>query len=111
MIDWNRVAELRDEIGGADFDELVPLFLQEVETTIADLQGLRHSPPQTEAALHFLRGSALNLGFAAFAELCGEGEATARSGATDGIDPKLIARIYEQSRDAFLRDLPDRLAA
>ena len=43
MIDWPRVAELRDEIGVTEFDEVVPLFLQEVEATIADLPLLLHS--------------------------------------------------------------------
>lgn len=111
MIDWARVAELRNEIGAAEFDEIVPLFLHEVETTIADLALLLHSAPETEAALHSLRGSALNLGFSAFAAICDEYEETARSGRTDGLDMTLIAGLYEQSREAFLRDLPERLAA
>ncbi|MBY6003965.1 Hpt domain-containing protein [Salipiger bermudensis] len=111
MIDWARVAELRDEIGAAEFEEVVPLFLQEVEATVGDLPVLLHSAPETEAALHSLRGSALNLGFSAFAAICDEYEAAARAGATGGIDMTLIAGLYEQSREAFLRDLSDRLAA
>ena len=31
MIDWNRVAALREEVGAEDFDEVVELFLQEVD--------------------------------------------------------------------------------
>ncbi|WP_335947963.1 Hpt domain-containing protein [Salipiger bermudensis] len=111
MIDWPRVAELRDEIGVTEFDEVVPLFLQEVEATIADLPLLLHSAPETEAALHSLRGSALNLGFSAFAAICDDYEKTASAGNTAGIDMTLIAGLYEQSREAFLRDLPNQIAA
>ena len=34
MIDWSRVEELRDKIGAEDFDEVVELFLSEVEDRI-----------------------------------------------------------------------------
>ena len=30
MIDWTRVASLKAEIGDEDFDEIVPLFIEEV---------------------------------------------------------------------------------
>ena len=30
MIDWQRVNELRDEVGAEDFEEVVDLFLEEV---------------------------------------------------------------------------------
>ena len=35
MIEWDRVAELRDEVGAEDFAEVVELFLDEVEATLA----------------------------------------------------------------------------
>ncbi|WP_442970022.1 hypothetical protein [Roseovarius sp. ZX-A-9] len=38
MIDWSRVAELRSEIGAEDFDEVVELFLEEVEAEISVLR-------------------------------------------------------------------------
>ena len=111
MIDWTRVAELREEIGVTDFEEVIPLFLQEVEATIAGLPVCLHSPPEAEAALHSLRGSALNLGFSAFAALCDTYEDAARAGQTAGIDVARIAGVYEQSREAFLRELPNQIAA
>ena len=40
MIDWARVSELRDEVGAEDFDEVVELFLEEVEEAIAALRDL-----------------------------------------------------------------------
>ncbi|MCR8549562.1 Hpt domain-containing protein [Salipiger sp. P9] len=111
MIDWTRVAELRDEIGIEDFDEVVDLFLQEVATTLATLPGLAGQPAEIEAGLHFLKGSALNLGFESLAQLCQRGEDAARRGMAGSVDLDGVVRSYEQSRAEFLRDLPARLAA
>ena len=41
MIDWARVSELRDEVGEGDFDEVVELFLEEVDEAIAAWRDLR----------------------------------------------------------------------
>jgi len=76
MIDWARVAQLREEIGAEDFSEVIEIFLEEVESEIAPLRQTC-TPSQLEAVLHFLKGSALNLGFATFAELCADGETKA----------------------------------
>ena len=35
MIDWERVAELKDEVGDDDFAEIADLFLAEVEEQLA----------------------------------------------------------------------------
>ena len=82
MIDWARVEELREEIGPESFSEVAELFLEEVGTAMTAL-GPRHS---LEQDLHFLKGSALNLGFAAFSELCAEGERLARLGRAGEIE-------------------------
>lgn len=34
MIDWNRAAELREEVGAEDFSEVVDLFLEECDDAI-----------------------------------------------------------------------------
>ena len=39
MIDWDRVSELREEIGAEDYEEVAELFLMEVEDTLAQLDG------------------------------------------------------------------------
>ncbi|MBN9886068.1 Hpt domain-containing protein [Salipiger abyssi] len=111
MIDWSQVSELHDEIGAVDFDEVVALFLQEVEGALADLPDQAREPAALEAALHFLKGSALNLGFDTLAHACQEGEYAARAGTPEAVDLGAIARLYEDSRAAFLRELPERLAA
>ena len=40
MIDWARVSELRDEVGAEDYDDVVELFLEEVDEAIVALRDL-----------------------------------------------------------------------
>ncbi|NUH66921.1 Hpt domain-containing protein [Sulfitobacter sp. S0837] len=110
MIDWTRVLELRDEVGAEDFNEVVDLFLDEVQEVIMRLDD-NLPPAQVEADLHFLKGSALSLGFAAFSDLCETGEKKASGGEnlTDVL-PRL-RDCYAKSRQIFLNDLPQKLTA
>lgn len=103
MIDWNRVAELKQEVGAGDFGEVIALFLGEVEEELGALDS--DGPPggaALEASLHFLKGSALNLGFAAFSELCRKGEAAAGRGDARSVDLGEIRDCYAASRAEFL---------
>ncbi|MEP4196294.1 MAG: Hpt domain-containing protein [Aliishimia sp.] len=106
MIYWPKVIELRDEVGAEDFEEVVELFLDEVEETIGNLgvpgRSLEHD-------LHFLKGSALNLGFTEFSDLCQVGETNASNGAVDSIDTNAIIASYHASKSAFLADTENRL--
>ncbi|MBV7395291.1 Hpt domain-containing protein [Mameliella sediminis] len=111
MIDWSRVEEMIDEIGAEDFAEVVELFLDEVETAIDALDASAGNPVVTEEQMHFLKGAALNIGFATLAELCREGEKAAANGTPDKITPAQVRSAFEDSRLAFQRDLPGRLAA
>lgn len=108
MIDWDRVRELREEIGADAFEEVLDLFLEEVETALAVL---RTSAPgdSLDAQLHFLKGSALNLGFAALADLCAHAEMRARAG--EPVEPEDIVRGYEDSKAAFLAQIANAVAA
>ena len=110
MIDWSRVEELREEIGAEDFDEVVEIFLEEVEEVIEVISG---PVPQDkiEEHLHFLKGSALNLGFADFSELCQAGETAAAQGDYDGIDLSAVVANYKKSKAEFLASLTERSAA
>jgi len=105
MIDWDRVRELRREIGAEAFEEVIDLFLEEVET---GLTALRDDMARAERAdaLHFLKGSALNLGFVAFADLCESVERGLRSARTGE-----IRDCYERSRAEFLAQIGAALAA
>ncbi|MEC3860688.1 Hpt domain-containing protein [Mesobacterium sp. TK19101] len=107
MIAWDRVSILRHEIGPDGFGEVVELFLAEVEEALDGLHpGL--DAPAFEAGLHFLKGSALNLGFSALAELCQAGESAAAQGQTD-VNLDQVRAVYAASRDQFLAGLRARL--
>lgn len=104
MIDWERVTELQDEIGIEDFDEVVDLFLDEVEEVI---ERLRTGPDLTslEEDLHFLKGGALNLGFRAFSVLCQAGETAAANGKADTVDVPKILVSFADSKVVFEQKL------
>lgn len=99
MIDWDRVEMLRRDIGEEDFGEVVRLFIEEAEAVVGRLEA-QGSARQREADLHFLKGSALNLGFADLAALCGAEERRAAEGAM--VDTAPVIGLYTASRRAFL---------
>ena len=107
LIDWTKVTELASDVGHDGFDEVLELFLQEVETA---LQTMAMSE-DLEAALHFVKGCALNLGFAEFAARCATGEQLAARGQPDDVDLEGLHSIYRESRDLFLAEFRARLAA
>jgi HPt (histidine-containing phosphotransfer) domain-containing protein len=98
LIDWGKVRELRDEVGDEDFDEVVELFLEEVEETLGQLGGIGRC---VEHDLHFLKGSALNLGFAHFSGLCQQGETAAADGRAGEVDLVAVREAYVSSKQAF----------
>lgn len=100
MIDWDRVTELRDEIGPEDFGEVVELFLEEVEEVVERLKG-GADPATLEADLHFLKGSALNLGFETFSNQCQRGETAAAQGRQVSVDVPEILETYFSSKKVF----------
>lgn len=104
MIDWQRVAELKEEIGTEGFAEVADMFLDEAEGAVrALLSGLPAS--QIEAQLHFLKGSALNLGLSELAAICQEGERKAAAGEGEAVDLNQMAAIYNASRARLLDGL------
>ena len=100
MIDWQRMAELRDEVGEEEFEEVVALFLEEVAEVIERLKAAPdHS--RLEEDLHFLKGSALNVGFAELGRLCAEGERQAAAGNPAEVDLHAIFACHADSHDAL----------
>lgn len=102
MINWERVNELRREVGEEDFAEVVTLFLDEVDAVLHRMR-CATSLENYREDLHFLKGSALNLGFRALGALCHEGQTPT------GGDPAALAahlaevlRIYDRSKAEFL---------
>lgn len=109
MIDWTRVATLRDEVGTEHFDEVVEIFIEEVD---AKIERLKADPDlsRLEEDLHFIKGSALNLGFRTFSILCREGETLSAKGAAANVDLANIVQSYEVSKQSFLADLKSAIA-
>ena len=99
VIAWDRVNELRSEIGEDDFAEVVVMFLDEADEVIGRI-AKTVGAKALEADLHFLKGAALNLGFAQFASLCQDGERRAAGGSTS-IDLAQICTSYLASKKAL----------
>ncbi|MEZ5750518.1 MAG: Hpt domain-containing protein [Paracoccaceae bacterium] len=97
MIDWQRVKELKSEMGDG-FDEIVEVFLDEVDEVVARLRAGDRS--SLAADMHFLKGASLNLGFARLADLCGQGESRANAG--DPVDVDAVLACFSASRGEFL---------
>lgn len=110
MIDWDRVGQLREEVGEDDFQDVVAMFFDEVSGEI-DALSPNMSHQELEASLHFLKGSALNLGLEQFAEICRKGEERARKGQSDQVDTSAIAACYRESVEAFFKVLSGTAAA
>ncbi|NDR57503.1 Hpt domain-containing protein [Pseudoruegeria sp. M32A2M] len=110
MIDWKRVGELKREIGASEFDEVVELFIDEVECVLARL---RSDPDPTlfEEDFHFLKGCSANLGFADLAGFCLAGETMAAGGEASKVDLAQIFNCYERSKTFFLDGMEKGMAA
>ncbi|MFD1794933.1 Hpt domain-containing protein [Paracoccus aurantiacus] len=98
MIDWKRVNELRAELGDDDFAPVVELFLDEIEGIVMRLT--HGDAERLENDMHFLKGSAANLGFTAFAQICQQGEIGARDG-HDAFDLATLLDCYAATKKEF----------
>lgn len=108
MINWERVMDLRQEIGHEDFTEIATLFLEEADEVIARLS-TENDAKTTESDLHFLNGSALNLGFEDLARICQSGERMAANGENE-MPLDAVRKTYVKSRETFLLRI-EQLAA
>lgn len=108
MLDWNHINTLQDDIGPDAFAEIVDLFLEEVDDAIAALQD-QTGPADLGAALHFVKGCALNLGFSEFAALCQQTETRISAGDHAPADLTQLLDCYARSRAQFLAELPARV--
>ncbi len=101
MIDWNRVTELKDEIGEDDFAIVAEMFLEEVEEVIGRLKA-NPKPALFEQDMHFLKSSALNLGFKALTALCAVGEREAAAGNFEAVPLAPLFKTYDASKAEFV---------
>ncbi|RWR04767.1 Hpt domain-containing protein [Paenirhodobacter populi] len=93
LIDWKMVEDLHADIGTADFAEVVMLFLSEVEDVLNPIT----PGPLSSEELHFLKGSALNLGFVGLAGLCRDADAPDAR-----MRRAMLQDTFVQSRNEFL---------
>ncbi|MDG1183423.1 MAG: Hpt domain-containing protein [Tateyamaria sp.] len=110
MIGWKHVSTLREEIGAADFEEVVPMFVEEVEA-VTDQLTEESTAEALEENLHFLKGSALSLGFFTLSAMCKKGEIAVASGERSSVDLTAILTCYEESKKVFLDGLSQIIAA
>ncbi len=108
MIDWSRVKQLHDEVGEPEFGEVVETFLDEVQEVITRLRS-DSDRAQIEENLHFLKGSALSLGFETLSQLCQDGEQQASAGRRMNVDIDAIIGTFNQTRALFLTGLPNHV--
>ena len=110
MIAWDRLNELRAEIGDEDLADVVTMFLEEADEVVARIScGLPDA--DMEAQLHFLKGRALNLGLADLSALCPSGERQAGQGNGSAVCLGRIASDYEASKASVLGALAKENAA
>jgi HPt (histidine-containing phosphotransfer) domain-containing protein len=108
VIDWKRVEELREEIGADGFVEVADMFLDEAAGAVrALLTGLPAG--EVEGQLHFLKGSALNLGLADLAAICQEGERKVSGGQM--FDMAQVEAVWQTSRAGLLGGLSKQAGA
>lgn len=97
MIDWSRVEELRRSFGPDGMSEVLAIFVEETEEA---LEGIDDLPPEAVAArVHFLKGSAGNMGMVALERLCRGIEYDLSSGSPVEFD--VLRTTYRRSIDAL----------
>ncbi|UWR22488.1 Hpt domain-containing protein [Sulfitobacter sp. S190] len=109
MIDWDHINTLRNDIGPDEFEEVIEIFLEEVEGILLTLPD-RTDPRALTDELHAIKGCALNLGFTSLANLCQEGENRIAASVAHKIDVTPLTACYETSKKMFLSGLPKAMA-
>lgn len=99
MIDWGRIDELREEVGEEDLAEVIELFCEEVEEVLETLH--RVQPSEISDKIHFLKGSAQNIGFSNLAECCVSIEDSLRSNAAFSVDVTELKAIFCRARSTL----------
>ena len=103
MIDTVRLSELRNEVGKDDLAEVVLLFCEEFEEALQRIDPEVVGPLMEE--LHFLKGSALNIGLADVGNLCGTVERKVRQGGCVVSDIAHIGEAFRSSRQMLLAEI------
>lgn len=103
MIDKSRIQELRDDIGEDDLAEVIALFCGEIDDLLANLETVdRAGYPDR---IHFLKGSALNIGLNALGELCRAEETRLAADPSARPDIPSIRAAFARARRALMAGL------
>lgn len=106
MIDWNRVSQLRDEVGDEAFAEIAAMFLSEVDAMVRGLDA-GAGAQRMASDMHAIKGSALNLGFSTLADLSARGESDANAGQPGRVDIAAIRSAFAAARQEFVARFPE----
>lgn len=101
MLNQSRIDELKAEVGEDDFAEVVELFCEEMDEVFDDIA--HANPTKLRECLHFLKGSALNVGLETVGNLCINAENTLASNEEAAVDLDELRSIYEQSKLALAK--------
>ncbi len=104
-VDWDRLNELKSDIGEEDFADVAVLFVSELQDTLSAME------VATAVAddFHFLRGSAANLGFTALVAACSQAEAAAKAGQAP--DVASVKAAFDQALAEISAKMPDLAVA
>ena len=96
MVNWDRITELQEEVGEEDLAEVLALFCEEVEEALGALSTADAGTLKSQ--LHFLKGSALNIGLDQVSTLCREAEQSLAGDPQSVIAVEAIRTAYENAR-------------
>lgn len=96
MVNWDRISELREEVGEDDLAEVITLFCEEVEEVLETLDTAPAS--DLPGHLHFLKGSASNIGFEAVSNRCQSEETRLKQDPSAVPDLAGIRNDYKMSK-------------
>jgi len=105
VIDWERIEQLERDFGTECLTEVIHMFFSEAEEVIAPLRR-GDARRDLRSDMHFLKGSALNLGFRQLASLCSEAEQLAARGRRSEVGIAEILGAYDAARGAILNRKP-----
>mgnify|MGYP006177802983 CR=1 FL=1 len=108
MIDWKQVNRLRTDVGIDAFDEIIELFINEVEGILERLRD-RPNYAEMENDMHALKGSTLNLGFQTLSELCKKGEKLSADRNPKAVNLPEIDSCFQISKSKFTTELPNAI--
>ena len=98
MINWDRISELQAEVGEDGIADIIEIFLEEMDE---GLEGLAKADQASDVLdrLHFLKGSAQNIGLDTMSALCARFEADIKTDATIQPDISAIRQALGTAKD------------